>query len=69
MQHSLQFDIAQGEKENPVVTDWVEFIENERIDVIKRSIKMVVEIEVIPNENPFEGELKFESKGLFSFEF
>jgi hypothetical protein len=30
---------------------------------------MVVEIEVIPNKNDFEGELKFESKGLFSFEF
>jgi len=69
VQHSLQFDIAQGEKENPAITDWVEFIENERIDVIKKSIKMVVEIEVIPNDNPFEGELNFESKGLFSFEF
>jgi len=69
VQHFLQFDIAQGEKENPVVTDWVEYIGNVRIDVIKKSIKMVVEIEVIPNENPFEGELKFESKGLFSFEF
>lgn len=69
VQHSLQFDIAQGGKDNPVVTDWVEAIENERIDVIKNSIKMVVEIEVIPNANTFEGELKFESKGLFSFEF
>jgi hypothetical protein len=69
VQHSLQFDIAQGDKNNPVVTDWVELIENERIDVIKNSIKMVVEIEVLPNPNTFEGELKFESKGLFSFEF
>lgn len=69
VQHSLQFDIAQGDSESPVITEWVEFIENERINVIKNSIKMVVEIEVVPNSNNFEGELKFESKGLFSFEF
>ena len=69
VQHSLQFDIAKGDKNNPVVTDWVEVIENDRIDVIKRSIKMVVELEVVPNQEAFEGELKFESKGLFSFEF
>jgi len=69
VQHSVSFNIAEGNKNNPAVTDWVEFIENDRIDVIKRSIKMVVEIEVLPNSNPFEGELKFESKGLFSFEF
>jgi len=69
VQHSLQFEIIKGEKDNPAVTEWIEFIENERIDVIKKSIKMVVEIEVFPNEDTFEGELKFESKGLFSFEF
>lgn len=69
LQHSVSFDIAQGGKNNPAVTDWVEFIGNNRIDVIKNSIKMVVEIEALPNQNTFEGELKFESKGLFSFEF
>lgn len=69
VQHSLEFEINKGEKDNPAVTEWIEFIENERIDVIKKSIKMVVEIEVLPNEDVFEGELKFESKGLFSFEF
>jgi len=69
LQHSVIFDIAEGNKDAPAVTDWVDFIENERIDLIKNSIKMVVEIEVIPNQNPIEGELKFESKGFFSFEF
>jgi len=69
VQHSVSFDIAQGEKNNPAITDWVEYIGNDRINVIKNSIKMVVEIEVLPNQNTFEGELKFESKGLFSFEF
>lgn len=69
VQHSVSFDIAEGNKNNPIVTELVDFIENERIDVIKNSIKMVVEIEVLPDLNAFEGELKFESKGLFSFEF
>tara|TARA_R100000935_G_C2812604_1_gene155716 strand:- start:507 stop:1058 length:552 start_codon:yes stop_codon:yes gene_type:complete len=68
-QHVVNFDIAPGIKNSPVVTDWVEVIENSNIDVIKNSIKMVVEIEALPNTNPFVGELKFESKGLFSFEF
>jgi len=68
-QHVVSFDIAPGDKNSPVVTDWVELIENANIDVIKKSIKMVVEIEALPNQSPFEGELKFESKGLFSFEF
>jgi hypothetical protein len=69
VQHSVSFDVAEGNKDVSAVTDWVELIENERIDVIKNSIKMVVEIEALPNQNSFEGELKFESKGLFSFEF
>ncbi len=69
VQHSVSFDIAEGAKGNPSVTNWVDFIENDRIEVVKRSIKMVVEIEAITNQDPFEGELKFESKGLFSFEF
>lgn len=69
VQHFVSFDIEKGNKNNPVVTNWVDFIENERIDVIKNSIKMVVEIEVLPDSNDFEGKLDFESKGLFSFEF
>tara|TARA_R100000935_G_scaffold51092_1_gene77365 strand:+ start:475 stop:1026 length:552 start_codon:yes stop_codon:yes gene_type:complete len=69
LQHVVNFDILPGKKDNVVETNWIEFIENENIDVIKNSIKMVVEIQVLPNQDPFDGELKFESKGLFSFEF
>lgn len=68
-QHSVSFFIGAGNPVNPAITEKVELIEEDRIQVIKRSIKMVVEVEVLPNQEPFEGTLNFASKGLFSFEF
>lgn len=69
LQHSVSFDIAEGNVSSPVETKFIDTVETENINVIKNSIKMVVEIEVLPPLKPFSGELKFESKGLFSFEF
>jgi hypothetical protein len=68
-QHSLGFFIGAGSAASPSITERIELIENDQIHVIRRSIKMVVEIEVIPNEQEFVGDLSFASKGLFSFEF
>lgn len=69
VQHSVDFNISAGSAGAPSVTERIEFIENDEILVIRRSIKMVVEIEVIPNSEEFAGDLSFASKGLFSFEF
>ncbi|HSM64353.1 MAG TPA: hypothetical protein VK833_10485 [Gillisia sp.] len=69
VQHVVNFDIQAGNKDQAVETNWIEFIDNANIDVIKNSIKMVVEIQAYPDQDPFIGELKFESKGLFAFEF
>ncbi len=69
VQHVVNFDILSGNKGEAVETNWIELIDTPNINVIKNSIKMVVEIEALPNQEPFTGELKFESKGLFSFEF
>ena len=69
LQHVVNFDILPGKKDNAVETNWIEFIDNDNIDAIKNSIKMVVEIQALPSPDAFDGELKFESKGLFSFEF
>lgn len=44
-------------------------IENDSIHLVRRSIKMVIELEVQPGGSTFEGELDFASKGLFSFDF
>ncbi|MFN4761609.1 hypothetical protein ACKGJN_00635 [Gillisia sp. Q332] len=69
VQHRVDFYIAPGTIANPVTTEKIEFIAQDQIAVIRRSIKMVVEIEVLPNSEPFTGELTFQSKGLFSFQF
>ena len=69
IQHRVDFSINQGANANPVTTEIIELISEDQIGLIRRSIKMVVEIEVIPDSKPFTGELTFQSKGLFSFQF
>ncbi|WP_246054325.1 MULTISPECIES: hypothetical protein [Antarcticibacterium] len=69
VQHNVDFIINAGSPGNPAITEHIEFIGNDRIEVIKRSIKMVVELELLPGDQEFEGDLSFASKGLFSFEF
>ncbi len=69
LQHQVEFITEAGSMGNPSITEVIEVIETENIDVIKRSIKMVVEIEALTNDKPFLGILRFESKGLFSFQF
>ena len=69
LQHEVIFDTDPGKQGHPIVSEKIEIIGPDRIQVIKRSIKMVVEIGVNPNGQPFSGKLNFESKGLFSFQF
>ena len=69
LQHEILFETAPGNAGRPVVSEVIEVIGPDRIQVIKRSIKMVVEITAITNSAPFAGTLNFESKGLFSFQF
>lgn len=69
LQHRVDFIIAGGDKINPVVTENIDFTGPEEIDRIRRTIKMVVEIEVLSGALPVDGSLKFQSKGLFSFQF
>lgn len=69
VQHLVEFNINPGDENNPAITEVIDLIAFDQIQVIRRSIKMAVEIEVLPGSDPFIGELKFQSKGLFSFEF
>jgi len=68
-QLAINYTIKPGANANPVTTDQYELIEEDRINLVRRSIKMVVELEVEPGSEAFEGELEFASKGLFSFDF
>ena len=58
-----------GTQGSPTVSEVTRVIGPDNIQVIKRSIKMVVEINAVTNNQPFTGTLNFESKGLFSFQF
>ncbi len=68
-QFAVNYTIKPGADGNPVTTEQYELIEEDRINLVRRSIKMVVELEVQPDTTAFEGELDFASKGFFSFEF
>ena len=69
VQHVVEFNINPGDKNNPAITEVIDLIKFDQIQAIRRSIKMLVEIEVLPSNDPFTGELKFQSKGKYSFEF
>lgn len=68
-QFSVNYTISAGGSGNPVIADTTELIETARIGEVRRTIKMVVELEVQPGGAAFEGELNFASKGLFWFDF
>ncbi len=68
-QFSSDYFIAPGSAEKPVSTIQTILIEEDRIHLVKNSIQMVVELEVRPGPEDFEGQLKFKSKGLFLFDF
>lgn len=68
-QYVVDLYVDAGSKEQLQISQHTEVIDSDNIQVIKRSIKMAVEIERLPGEEPFVGELKFESKGVFFFEF
>jgi hypothetical protein len=68
-QFVVNYTIKPGANGNPVTTEQYELVEEDRINLVRRTIKMVVELEVQPGPAAFEGELDFASKGLFLFEF
>lgn len=68
-QFAVNYTIKPGAAGNPVTTEAYKLIKEDRINLVRRSIKMVVELEVQPGTAAFEGELDFASKGFFSFEF
>lgn len=69
LQHQIDFIVAGGDKNAPVITEIIDFTGENDIGRIRRTIEMVVEIEVLSGEAPEDGNLKFQSKGLFSFQF
>lgn len=68
-QFSENYTISAGAHNDPKTIERTKLIENDSIQLVHRSIKMVVELEVQPNGSTFKGELDFASRGLFRFDF
>lgn len=69
VQHSFKIDVPAGTAGSPATVNYTELIPESQINVIRRSIKLLVEIEMQPNSAPVEGELQLESKAFYKFEF
>lgn len=69
LQFAVNYDIPAGSLQAPSVVDTLHIIPENEIQKVRRSIKMLVELEMIGGGKELEGELDFQSKGLFEFEF
>ena len=68
-QFNVAYVIPAGSESSTSVIDTTRVLEGNEIVKLRRSIQMVVELEVIGAEKELEGGLEFMSKGLFRFEF
>ncbi|MCB7481238.1 hypothetical protein [Christiangramia sediminis] len=68
-QFAVNYDIPPGSIDSPSVVDTTYVVERGDIGKVRRSLKMLVELEIIGDGKDMEGELDFSSKGLFKFEF
>lgn len=66
---NVNYVIPAGSVDSLAVIDTVHVMEGNNIARVRRSIQMVVELEMIGGGKNLEGKLDFSSKGLFKFEF
>ena len=69
VQHTINFHVPAGSTASPAILDYTERIDESQISRIRRSIRLLVEVEMLPNSQPIEGELQLESKAYYTFEF
>lgn len=69
VKYRVDFVIPAGSSASPATIDYTEIIDVDEIKAIRESIKMIVEIEMVPNGDAFEGELQLKSKAFYKFEF
>ena len=68
-QFNVSYAIPPGTLAAPSVVDTVRVLEGSEISKMRRSLLMVMELEVIGAGKDIEGTLDFSSKGFFRFEF
>ena len=68
-QLNIAYTIPAGFEGAASIVDTVRVIEGNEINKLRRSIQMVVQLEILDADKGLQGDLGFMSKGLFSFEF
>lgn len=68
-QFNVNYDIPAGSVDSTAVVDTIHTMAGSDIIKVRRSIQMVVELEMLGGGKDIKGELDFSSKGLFKFEF
>lgn len=68
-QFSVNYSIPADSDSTVAIVDTTHIVQGNDINKVRRSIEMAVELEIIGAVKDPEGELDFQSKGLFRFEF
>lgn len=68
-QFNVAYTIPAGTMDSLAIVDTTHVMDASRIEKVRRSIKLAIELEMTGSEKGLEGELKFSSKGLFRLEF
>lgn len=68
-QFNITYIIPAASEGSPSVIDTTHVMEGGDISKVKRSIQMLVELEMLEGGKDRDGSLEFQSKGLFKFEF
>ena len=69
LQHKFAIEVPPAEAGEQRVVNHSEIFPEENIGVIRRSIRMLVEVEMNSTLGATTGEFKLKSKGLYNFEF
>ncbi len=69
VKYRLNFEIPAGSLETPATINYTEIINEDRIEGIRESIKMIITLEMQAPAPPSEGSLKLKSKAFYDFEF
>jgi hypothetical protein len=68
-QFNIAYTIPAGSATSSAVIDTIHIMQGNDIVKVRRSLQMLVEHEIVGGGKDLEGELDFQSKGLFKFEF
>lgn len=69
VQYAVTFDVEASPGGTAVTTLFTQTVEEIDLDAIRNSIKMLIELTLLPNGDPVVGELSHQSKAVYSLEF